>query len=62
MGIQFEVYLPFFQSADSYHSRPTLPTKAFTSREEAEKWISEQPGYGLNTDWFIQAVPLIGSF
>lgn len=62
MGIQFEVYIAFYQSADSYHSVPQLPTHVFTSRDEAEKWIKEQPGYGLNQDWFVKALPLIGKF
>jgi hypothetical protein len=62
MGIKFEVYIAFRQSADSWTSHPELPTRAFTSKEEAEVWVSEQPGYGLNIDWFVKPIPLFGKF
>lgn len=62
MGIRYQVYIAYYVSADSYHSVPQLPTHAFTSQEEAEAWIAEQKGYGLNVDWYVKAIPLIGKF
>jgi hypothetical protein len=35
--------------------RPTYPIKrVFSNRYEAEKIAREQPGYGLNIDWFVE--------
>lgn len=57
------IVIVYYQGPD-YHARPTLPEKAFASYDEAQRWISEQPGWGgkgIATDWHTRSIPLYDS-
>jgi hypothetical protein len=43
--------------ANSWSARSEFPIAGFLDRNVAEEYASKQPGYGLNTDWFVQEVP-----
>lgn len=52
-------WIVFYQSADSYHSLPTLPQIVFVDKDKAIEYAKSQPGYGYETDWFVQAIEFV---
>lgn len=52
-----EAYMVYHRDANSWNSSNELPKAVFLDKERAEEYASQQPGYGLNADWFVEPVP-----
>ena len=52
-----EAYMVYYRDANSWNSSNELPKAVFLDKSKAEEYASKQPGYGLNTDWFVEPVP-----
>lgn len=52
------VYMVYYCSIESYHSRPNLPSAVFNSEDDAIKFAEAQGGYGVNADWIVRPLRL----
>ena len=57
---EITIYYVYYQSADSYHSTPGSPVKAFMDEDAAIEFANAQGGYGHGIDWFVKPLTLVG--